>query len=811
MYKFAKVALISKTREIDNLFTYKIADHQQDIIAVGDKVLVPFGRGNALREAYVFELTHECHYKRIKTIQHVLKDDINLSKKDIELCRWLRTTYLCTYSDGIKSIIPSGTSLKREEFYIFNKSQEKLNRREKKILAYIEEHKKVEFSDLDKRFDLSNIRSYLNTLIEKNLIAKEYEFKSEVKEKFVLAYKNLKDPQAIAKILEETPKTYNRQRTLLNYLLDNDFGKIKEVNASIDVGNSVFRRFEELGIIEIFEVREKRTLEKLTQYEEDQFKMLNYEQQVAYDQLLEGLNSPTFKSYLLHGITGSGKTEIYMHLVNDVLDKGKTCLILVPEISLTPQMIERFTNRFGEAIAILHSKLSLGERFDQWKAIKNNQKKIIIGARSAIFSPADDIDLIIIDEEHENTYKSEMDPKYETKAVAKKILEETDGTLILGSATPSIDSYYQTLTGEIELLELNYRANNTEMPEVEIVDMREELNKGNKKVFSENLNRAIVNTLEKDEQLILFLNRKGHSTFVSCRECGESLDCPNCEISLTYHEYNNSVECSYCGYKMNVPKRCPSCNSTKIKYFGIGTEKLETLVNKEFPQARVARLDSISTRKKGSLQKIINDFQNRKYDILVGTQMVTKGFDFENVTLVGVIAADLSLNFPDFTSPERTFQLVTQVAGRAGRGLKEGTVILQTYSPEHYSIISSSKHNYEDFFKKELQVRKAFDYPPFVELINIIMSSKSNKNVIYDSKRFYESLEKRLQPLDCEIFGPNPALFSRIKGKYRYQIFIKSKKIEYFKIKDIIKEEVDEFKFKDNVYLSIDVKPRNLI
>ncbi len=452
-------------------------------------------------------------------------------------------------------------------------------------------------------------------------------------------------------------------------------------------------------------------------YEE---KILNGDQSLAIYRILNSNR----KLFLIHGVTGSGKTEIYMHLVKKLMEKDKDSIILVPEISLTPQMVERFKGRFGKNIAVFHSKLSDGERFDEWMRVKRGEVKVAIGARSAVFLPFKNLGSIIIDEEHESSYKSDSNPKYNARDIAELRCMNEGCKIILGSATPSLETYYRSKNKIIDLITIKERIEGASMPEVKIVDMREELMSGNKSIFSRELFEDISTRLEKKEQIILFLNRRGFSTFVSCRECGYVFKCKNCDISLTYHNRDSSLRCHYCGASMRIPKQCPKCNSKYVKYFGAGTEKVEKAIKKYFPEVRTLRMDLDTTRTKNAYENIYNTFKKGEADILIGTQMIAKGLDFENVTLVGVLAADMSLNLPDYRSGERTFQLITQVSGRAGRGKKQGKVLIQSYNPENYSITSAAKNDYEGFYNKEIKIRKDMDYPPFSKILLINLSSK---------------------------------------------------------------------------------------
>jgi len=543
-------------------------------------------------------------------------------------------------------------------------------------------------------------------------------------------------------------------------------------------------------------------------YSEYKSQQLNEEQSSVVHHILNSNKN----LFLVHGVTGSGKTEIYMNLVNEMIKNEKESIILVPEISLTPQMVERFKGRFGKNIAVFHSRLSDGERYDEWLRVKNGGVKVAIGARSAIFLPFRNLGIIVIDEEHENSYKSDSDPKYSTLEIAELKCNLEGCKLVLGSATPSIDNYYRCLKGEIQLLTINNRADGAAMPEVHIVDMRQELLKNNKSIFSEKLFEEMKNALNNKEQIILFLNRRGFSTFVSCRKCGFVFKCMNCDIALTYHSKGDFLECHYCGKRYKALKVCPKCGSNYVKYFGIGTERVEEEIKIKFPDARTIRMDFDTTRKKNSHEQIYNDFKDGEADILIGTQMIAKGLDFKNVTLVGVIAADISLNLPDFRSSEKTFQLITQVGGRAGRGKKKGKVIVQTYNPENSSIKYSLLNDYKSFYKEEISIRENMAYPPFAKILSINLSSKNEQLLIKNIQLLAIKLNNNLKENDkIGMLGPSPCVLSKIKEYFRWQILIKGEidNILALNIKNIVYDCLQEVY--NDIRISLDINPSNLL
>lgn len=542
------------------------------------------------------------------------------------------------------------------------------------------------------------------------------------------------------------------------------------------------------------------------EYENYDKKDLNEEQMIAVDTIdkEEGV-------YLLHGITGSGKTEVFLELIRRSLLRGEDTIVLLPEISLTPQMIERFKGRFGKDITIFHSRLSDGERYDEWHRVMTGKVKIAIGARSALFLPFRNLKMVIVDEEHETTYKSEMSPKYNAKEVAQLMMEKNGGRLILASATPSVESYHEATQGKINLVTLTKRATEGTLPDMEVVDMREELLSGNRSIFSRVLMEKMEKVLERKEQMILFLNRRGFSTFVSCRSCGFVFKCSNCDISMTYHK-DNSLMCHQCGARKYLPKTCPSCQSKYIKQFGTGTEKVEEAIRKLFPKAKVMRMDRDTTKQKSAYETMYQNFKNNDCDILIGTQMISKGLDFKDVTLVGILAADLSLNLPDFRSSEKTFQLITQVAGRAGRGDKKGEVIIQTYSPEHFAVEHARIHDYEGFYKKEILMREALKNPPFTKIFHMVFSSEDEKLLQEKVTDIGERLRIYLKNYDNIILlGPSPCMISKIKNNYRWQIMLKGNFTPDIqeKIKTFIQDEMKSvYKI---IKVSLDINPNSMM
>ena len=626
-------------------------------------------------------------------------------------------------------------------------------------------------------------------------------------------------PQGILKGIK------NKQKTVVcigtKNIDENIYDKYKEIIDYVRLHNGKFNKAEltKNDFISTYKLNKliKDNIlylesEVVYRYDKREFLKSDYKDlTIEQEEALNIIKNSKRDVFLLKGVTGSGKTEVYMNLVKENLKEDKSSIILVPEISLTPQMIQVFKSRFGPEVALFHSKLSDGERYDEWYRVKEGKAKVIIGARSALFLPAKNLGLIVIDEEHENSYKSEQNPRYHTREVAEFIGRLKNAKVILGSATPLIETYYRAISDEIKLIELNTRVNNKEMPPMEIVDMRLELKSGNMSMFSRKLLVEIKGALERKEQVILFLNRRGYSTFVSCRSCGYVFKCPHCDVSLTYHK-NNFLVCHYCGFGKKQDKTCPKCSSKYVKFFGAGTEKVEDEIKKYFKEARVLRMDVDTTRNKHSYEKIYNSFKNNEADILIGTQMISKGLDFDNVTLVGVIAADSSLNLPDYKSSERTFQIITQVAGRAGRNEKEGKVIIQTYNPGHYTLLYSKDYDYEGFYREEFTARGLLNYPPFGKILLINALSKNEQSLIDFMKQTKEEILKLLKDRNnIDVLGPVPCVISKVKENFRWQIILKGElEIDLNKeIKEVIYN-LNKSNYNE-IRVSIDINPNNLI
>ena len=589
--------------------------------------------------------------------------------------------------------------------------------------------------------------------------------------------------------------SYKKQVEILKSIIEN--GSVKVVSSNVSSITSLANK----GLIKTISREVYRYNDNTIENKHTVF--LNEEQSKVVKEVIDNLN--TNNTYLLKGVTGSGKTEVYMHIIKEVIDRGMQAIMLVPEISLTPQIVSRFRQRFNNEVAVLHSGLSDGERYDEYRKIKKGLVKIVVGARSAIFSPFQNLGVIIIDEEQVTSYKQENNPKYHTRDVALFRCKYHNCPLVLGSATPSLESYARAKKGVYKLLTLNKRANNKLMPEIRIVDMKKEI-RNNYHNISLELENAIKEKLDKKEQIIILLNRRGYSSMLTCKDCGEVIKCPNCDISLTYHKTSNTLRCHYCGYGTKVKDTCPSCHRKSLTMYGLGTEKLEEEMVKKF-NARVVRMDLDTTTSKKAHSKIIKDFLDQKYDILVGTQMIAKGLDFPNVTLVGVINADASLNIPDFRSSEYTYQLLSQVSGRSGRDKKEGIVIIQTLNPEHYSIKYAKDHDYDGFFNYEMRIRKKLGYPPYYYLTLIKILSRDYQLCMKEANKVGEFLRKNL-PSDVIVLGPSIASTFKVNNIYHFQCIIKYKKED--DIKEVLRTIDNIYKVNTKVRIEMDIDPVRL-
>lgn len=809
MEKFANIIININHSDVDRIFDYKIPKALENRIKKGMRVIVPFGNGNKKIEGYVIDICENTDVPsdKIKSIIKECDDFPIFSDSMLKLAFWLKEKYYTTLSSCLKTIMPSGIGIKSKWLVVLLDYDENIDvtEREKEIIEFIFENNNVVYkSDIETYFG-KNISNILNSLKNKKIIAIRQSVTGKSFEKKIRCVKLNLDESFDEKYKSLCKnKRCKKQKEIVNFLIDYDYIKVSELKNNFDDCNYSIKSLEKKGIVTVFYEVEKRDVFDSENFNKTYFPNYTDEQLKAIEILENMRKSHNKKPVLLFGVTGSGKTEVYMSIIESVINEGKQAIVLVPEISLTPQIVGRFISRFGDKVSFTHSRMNQGERFDQWKKAREGEICIMIGPRSALFTPFSNIGVIIIDEEHESSYKSDTSPKYDTVETAKKLSEITDSLLVLGSATPDICTYYKCMTGEYDMAELKHRANDSNLPQTFIKDMRLELEMGNRSIFSRDLYQEIKLNLEKGEQTMLFINRRGFSTFVSCRKCGHVMMCDNCNVSYTYHSKSQSLMCHYCGKTIKNPTVCPECGSRYIKYFGTGTQKVEDEVKKYFPNARVLRMDMDTTTKKNSHEKILSSFGKGEADILIGTQMIAKGHDFPNVTLVGIIAADISLNSGSYKAAENTFQLLTQVSGRAGRSEKEGRVYIQTYNPDNYVIRLSAKQDYKGFYDEEIAVRRILDYPPFGCFFNIMISGEKEREVIESSQRIKDVMSYFNKNNDFIILGPVPAFISKIKNEYRFTITVKYS--DEYRLKKFVLYCIDKFKErngKTGIYINI--------
>ena len=742
----AKVVLNNKEQNIDRIFDYNVPSNLRERMAVGMRVMVPFGFRSNPVEGIVVGISEKSEFDKLKEVLKIIGSEPVCSPKILKLCLWISQKYFCSLYQAIRLTTPPGMTSGVGE-------------------------KTAKFASLN--VDSDNAFALKEELRQKGAVAR-----ARVIEALIMS-----DSMPLAKLVKERGGSYDAIRAL-----------------------------EKLGVIRVESEQIVREAYDEAKYKKTTAYIPTDEQKTVIDHLNAAIDEGRSEKILLRGVTGSGKTEVFLQAIEKVIEMGKNAIMLVPEISLTPQMVQRFVGRFGNRVAVIHSALSAGERFDQWNKIKHGEVRVVVGARSAIFAPMENIGIIILDEEHENSYKSETTPRYHAIDVAEKIAADESAILVLASATPSVTEYYKAKNGEYTLFEMTKRYNEGAMPDVNIVDMRGELfqNK-NKSPLSLKLQAEISKNLERGEKTILFLNRRGYSTFVSCRECGEVINCPDCSIAMTYHKNRDSLSCHYCGYTVQNIKECPACGSAYVKYFGTGTQKIEEELRRLFPTAGVLRMDTDTTSQKGGHARILDEFCKEGADILLGTQMVTKGLDFHDVTLVGVLAADTALALDDFRANERSFSLFTQVCGRAGRGERPGRAVIQTYQPFNSIIRYSKTHDYTAFYENEIIQRKRLNYPPFCDIIYIMVTGEDEAEVRDCADEIGNDIKNYMKSDDgiFSILGPAPAPIEKIRNNYRYRILLKCKDAD--EIHELLRGIYEKHeKGRRKVYMTLDTNPVNM-
>lgn len=770
MARYAQVIVDVPAMQTNRPYTYELPQELQDQAQVGMRVIVPFGKGERQIQGFIVGLTDEYELaiapKRVTSLMDLAPV---LNNEALQLADWLAQK---TFSFKIRCLQVMLPNVMRASY---SKSLRLLSAVElpQELNSLFAGRSEIEFDESKLSAQQLNKLAQMRQAGHLEVV---YHVKDRAKAKLVGVVTSLVDEQNYTQLKAKVRKNAHKQLELLEFLYQNPHQSFLQtkLQADLQVSLNQLKKAAQQGWLKLAQQERYRdpygdkTLQVTTP------KQLTPEQQRAVEQIDQAITAKNATTFLLEGVTGSGKTEVYLQAIAHALSQGRSALMLVPEISLTPQMVQRVKERFGKDVAMLHSALSDGERYDEWRRIERKEAKVVVGARSAIFAPLDDLGLIIIDEEHEASYKQEDMPRYQARDVALWRGKYHNCPVVLGSATPDLATRARAQKGVYQQLNLTKRINGSSLPQVTLVDMCEAVKTAPAPDFSQILLDQITERLARKEQVVLMLNRRGYSSFVLCRDCGFVLKCPNCDVSLTLHMDTHSMKCHYCGHEEAIPNCCPSCDSKKIRYYGTGTQKVQADLEKLLPEARILRMDVDTTRKKGAHERLLAKFGAHEADILLGTQMIAKGLDFPDVTLVGVLNADTSLSLPDYRSSERTFQLLTQVSGRAGRADKTGQVVIQTYNPEHYAIQLACRQDYEQFFFYEMNLRHLNNYPPYYYTIKITVSAKSEAEAAKESFAIKKGLDQCLSP-QALVLGPTPSSILKIKNRFYYQLVIKYK------------------------------------
>ena len=775
----AETAVSGTAYSFDMLFSYAVPDRLAADIACGCRVLVPFGRGNKRRIGVVMKLS-QGEKKGLKSLVSLVDETPVVSEELLGLAFYLREQTFCTYFDAVKAMLPPAMSVSAKETFRLVKNFTDISSLSPQaaellqVLSCTEGSK--ELNEAVEKHIIDNGRRLTDELCDAGALDSDNVFRQAVGDAAVRMVRLTDKYMSTPEDFDLTPK----QKTVADFLAEFGAAAVREAAYMCGVTEAVVKRLCANGAAEEYEAEVLRRVEDFAdEVRRPEDIVLSAEQQRARDAVYEQMTTGKPAVFLLHGVTGSGKTSVFEKLIDDTVKSGRQAMLLIPEIGLTPQILKRFRSMFGERVAVIHSGLSLGQRLDEYKRIKRGDADIVIGTRSAVFAPLDNIGLIIIDEEGERSYKSDSSPRYTTHDIAKQRCAFHGASLLLASATPSIESYYLAERGAYRLLEMKERYRNAPLPEVSIVDMNLERGEGNRTEFSRRLAEELNANLQKGEQSILLLNRRGYHTIISCCDCYQPVYCPNCSVPLTYHKKNNKLMCHYCGYVSEPVTVCPSCGSERLKKMGFGTQKLEEELSVFFPKARVLRMDADTTFSRYSYEKNFTDFREGKYDIMIGTQMIGKGLDFPNVTLVGVLSVDKALYAGDFRSYERTFSLITQVVGRGGRGGSRGRAILQTFIPEHYIMNLAAAQDYKGFYNEEIAIRRAMIFPPLCDMCIFCFSGNEDITVRLGAEAVLRLMNGRLREIQpktpVRVLGPVRCSYGRINGKYRYRIIMKCK------------------------------------
>lgn len=808
---FASVVLHNTTREYDRFYDYRIPKELEGFVMPGIRVLVPFGRSIRMREAFVMEIKAESSIKEgIKDIHQVVDEFPVLTDELLKLCVFMKKRYICTYDLAIRCMLPTGLKILHKNEILLNDEISYCGAgTEQEIINILKEHSgKMYVEELQGKIKIP-VMKLLKNLEDKNIIRIVNRFQMKAKARTRRTVYPAVGPDEYQEMASNNQIRNLKYIRVMDILYDEGEMPVDELNM-LGFSTAVLKNMHKKGFLNFSEETvDRNPLDEFDVTESKAFK-LTPTQEDALGNIYEMLNTGTFKELLLHGVTGSGKTEVYLRAISKVLEKGKTAIMLVPEIGLTPQAVRLFKVRFGNCVAVMHSRLSMGERFDQWNKIRNGEIKVVIGARSAVFAPLADIGIIIIDEEHESSYKSDRTPKYDVRTIAAARCRYNNAVVIYGSATPSVENYFRAVSGKIALVEMDKRANNNPLPEIKMVDMRSERNKGNE--FSEVLIKELRKNKEAGEKSMLFINRRGHSHFLLCRECGFIAMCPYCSVSLTWHQADERLVCHYCSYATIKHEICPKCRSKEFYPFGLGTQKVEEVISKTEPGFSVIRMDFDTTVGKHGHQRILDAFRENNYDILVGTQMIAKGHDFPDVTLVGILSADSLPGSGDYRASERTFQLITQSAGRSGRASKQGRVVLQTYNMDDFSIQAAIRQDYKAFFHQEIRLRKELKLPPFFQFGCIQISGKDNNEVRDLSGKIHSGITNKLANIPGIFLSkPAPSPIMRIKNRYRWRIILKHPSIKT--LGSILEWVYDTYSknLKSELSVSVDINPASML
>lgn len=800
----AEVYVDIPARPVDKPFDYLIPAELEEFVRPGMRVTVSFGRSKRL--GFITELKETTDFSGLKTIDRVIDPLPVLTAELLDLGRWLADTTLCLTVTAYQAMLPAVMRADYEKKLVLE-NKDRLNEDYPRLVSLFTSGVSIKWTDAVKKHPEQ--LKQINAAIGDGTLSLRQIVGNQARAKKVLTVAAAVSERKMREEAGACPSRFGRQKEVLIFFTEHyregPF-PISELIHKYQLSRQAIDHFTQKGLLQKKELEQFRDPYAPLSHVRTQPLLLTDEQQLALAPIIASVENSEERVFLCHGVTGSGKTEVYLQAIQKVIERGKQAIVLVPEISLTPQMVHRFKARFGDEVAVMHSGLSRGEKYDEWRKIREGHVKVAVGARSAIFAPFQKLGLIIIDEEHETSYKQEDNPRYHARDVAIYRARHHGCPVVLGSATPSLESFARARKGVYTLLSLKKRVNRRPLPPVKIVDMREEMRDGNHTMFSAALLEKMKERLSRREQIVLFLNRRGYATFVMCRVCGEVIRCPHCDISLTYHRDGNQLKCHYCGYERSVPDQCPSCGSKALRYFGGGTQKVEAELSRVLPEARVIRMDVDTTRKKGGHERLLRQFGEGQADILLGTQMIAKGLDFPKVTLVGVLAADSMLHLPDFRASERTFQLLTQVSGRAGRHELPGEVIIQSYTPEHYAVADAARHDYNKFYQQEMQIRYRRGYPPFYYL-TLISLTHPDPALAADAAEHVASVLKNDLTSSAQVYGPVVPAIARIKDRYRYQCMVKYKKEPA--LLPVLRKMTQYFQKtgKDGLQLSIDMNP----